>query len=58
VATTVRAVVSRLLDHVSYMREEAAAGNEAFARHVAEGHAELYERDAAYVTAHLADFGA
>jgi Ser/Thr protein kinase RdoA (MazF antagonist) len=58
VATTVKAVVSRLLGHVSYMRAEAAAGHEAFARHVAEGHAELYERDAAYVLAHLADFGA
>jgi hypothetical protein len=40
------------------MRQEAAAGNEAFARHLAEGHAELYSRDASYVTAHLADFGA
>jgi Ser/Thr protein kinase RdoA (MazF antagonist) len=58
VASTVSAVVCRLLDHVSYMRDEAAAGNEAFARHVEDGHAELYERDAAYVTAHLADFGA
>jgi hypothetical protein len=54
----VAAVVPRLLGHVSYMRVEAAAGNEAFARHIAEGHAVLYERDAAYVTAHLADFGA
>ena len=58
VAETVTAVVPRLLGHVSYMREEAAAGNEAFARHIAEGHAELYERDAAYVVVHLADFGA
>ena len=58
VAESVSAVVPRLLGHVSYMREEAAAGNEAFARHIEEGHAELYERDAAYVTAHIADFGA
>jgi Ser/Thr protein kinase RdoA (MazF antagonist) len=58
VATSVAAVVPRLLGHVSYMREEAAAGNEAFARHLAEGHAELYEKDAAYVTAHLAELGA
>ena len=58
VAESVTAVVARLLGHVSYMREEAAAGNEAFARHVAEGHAELYERDAAYVKSHLADLGA
>jgi len=58
VAESVSAVVPRLLGHASYMREEAAAGNEAFARHIEEGHAELYERDATYVTAHLADFGA
>ncbi len=58
VAESVAAVVPRLLGHVAYMREEAAAGNEAFARHIAEGHAVLYERDAAYVFAHLADFGA
>jgi len=58
VAESVAAVAPRLLGHVSYMRAEAAAGNEAFARHIAEGHAELYERDATYVTAHLADFGA
>jgi hypothetical protein len=58
VAESVAAVVPRLLGHLSYMREEAAAGNEAFARHIAEGHAELYENDVAYVTAHLADFGA
>jgi len=58
VAESVSAVVPRLLGHVAYMREEAEAGNEAFARHVAEGHAELYERDAAYVTAHLDDFSA
>ena len=58
IAESVTAVVARLLGHVSYMREEAAAGNEAFARHIEEGHAELYERDAAYVAAHLADFGA
>jgi hypothetical protein len=56
VAESVAAVVPRLLGHVSYMRDEAAAGNEAFARHIAEGHAELYSDDAAYVTAHLADF--
>jgi Ser/Thr protein kinase RdoA (MazF antagonist) len=58
VATTVKTVASRLLGHVAYMREEAAAGNAAFARHIEEGHAELYERDAAYVSAHLAAFGA
>jgi Ser/Thr protein kinase RdoA (MazF antagonist) len=58
VAESVAAVVPRLLGHVAYMRAEAAAGNEAFARHLAEGHAELYERDAAYVASHLVDFGA
>jgi len=57
VAESVSAVVPRLLGHVAYMRAQAAAGNEAFARHIAEGHAELYERDAAYVTAHITDFG-
>ena len=58
VAESVAAVVPRLLGHVSYMLNEAASGNEAFARHVAEGHAQLYSDDAAYVTAHLAEFGA
>ena len=58
IGESVKAVVPRLLGHVSYMREEAAAGNEAFARHIAEGHADLYSTDAAYVPAHLADFGA
>ena len=58
VSESVAAVVPRLLGHVAYMRAEAAAGHAAYARHVAEGHAELYERDAAYVLAHLADFGA
>ena len=58
VAESVAAVVPRLLGHASYMREEAAAGNKAFARYIEEGHAELYETDATYVTAHLADFGA
>lgn len=55
-AASVAAVVPRLLGHVAYMRAEAAAGTEAFARHIAEGHADLYEGDAAYVTAHLGDF--
>jgi Ser/Thr protein kinase RdoA (MazF antagonist) len=58
IGESVKAVVPRLLGHVSYLREEAAAGNEAFARHIAEGHSDLYSADATYVTAHLADFGA
>ncbi len=57
VAESVAAVVPRLTGLVAYMQEEAAAGNRAFARHIAEGHADLYERDAAYVLAHLADLG-
>ncbi len=54
----VGAVAPRLRGMVTYMREAAAAGNEAFARHIAEGHDALYERDAAYVVAHLAELGA
>jgi aminoglycoside phosphotransferase (APT) family kinase protein len=58
IGESVRAVVPRLLDHIAFMRAEAAADNAAFVRHIADGHAALYERDAAYVTAHLAEFGA
>jgi aminoglycoside phosphotransferase (APT) family kinase protein len=53
----VGAVVPRLRGMVTYMREAAAAGNEAFARHIAEGHDALYERDADYVTEHVAELG-
>jgi aminoglycoside phosphotransferase (APT) family kinase protein len=53
---SVQAVVTRMRGMVTYMREEAAAGNEAFARHIAEGHDALYERDADYVLDHLAEF--
>lgn len=51
-------VVPRLRGMVTYMREAAAAGNEAFARHIAEGHDAQYECDAAYVVEHLAELGA
>ena len=53
----VRAVVPRLLGMVTYMHEAADAGHAAFARHIAEGHAALYERDAAYVSDNLAELG-
>jgi Ser/Thr protein kinase RdoA (MazF antagonist) len=52
-----RAVAPRLAGIVSYMREAAAAGHEAFARHLAEGHAEHYETDIAWLTAHLEELG-
>lgn len=55
VADTIAAVGPRLLGMVMYMRAEAAAGNSAFAGHVAQGHDALYERDALYVADHLAD---
>lgn len=51
----VHAVAPRLRGMVAYMHGAAAAGHEAFARHIAEGHDALYERDADYVTDHLAD---
>jgi aminoglycoside phosphotransferase (APT) family kinase protein len=52
----VHAVVPRLRGMVTYMHEAAAAGHQAFAQHIAEGHDALYERDADYVTDHLAEF--
>lgn len=55
-ADAVRAVVARLRGMVAYMHAEAAAGHEAFARHIAEGHDRLYEHDAGYVENRLAEF--
>ncbi|MGN9784406.1 phosphotransferase [Nonomuraea sp. ZG12] len=46
------AVVERLHALVAFMRERAAAGSAAFAGHLADGHHELYLRDARHVTAH------
>ncbi len=55
VADAVAAVAPRLRGMVAYMHAEAAAGHEAFARHIAEGHDALYVTDARYVDEHLAD---
>lgn len=53
----VQAVAPRLRGMVTYMHEAAAAGHEAFARHIAEGHDALYEQDAEYVCDHLGELG-
>jgi Ser/Thr protein kinase RdoA (MazF antagonist) len=46
------AVVERLHALVEFMRERAAEGSAAFAGHLADGHQELYLRDARHVAAH------
>ena len=51
-------VQARLHAMVEHMRTQAAAGNEAFARHVAEGHADLYLADSAHVRRHEAEWTA
>jgi aminoglycoside phosphotransferase (APT) family kinase protein len=55
-------VVDAVLEHldllVRYMHAEAAAGSEAFANHIRDGHDELYRADARYVTGHRARFEA
>ena len=57
-----RGVVDAVLEHldllVRHMHERAAAGDEAFARHVADGHDALYRADARYVGAHRSVFEA
>ena len=50
------AIVDRLHSLVDVMRDEAAAGNEAFASHLAAGHHTQYLRDAEYVAAHAERF--
>lgn len=45
----VEALGPRLHALVAFMRASAAAGDESFARHIAEGHADLYLRDIAYI---------
>ncbi|NYI05149.1 aminoglycoside phosphotransferase family protein [Allostreptomyces psammosilenae] len=52
------AVADRLRWLVDWMRSEAAAGNAAFQRHLAEGHDALYERDIAHVLAHAEEYRA
>jgi hypothetical protein len=44
------AVVGRLAALCAFMQERAAADDPSFARHIAEGHAEIYERDAQYLS--------
>ncbi|RKT68997.1 phosphotransferase family enzyme [Saccharothrix variisporea] len=48
----VDALVPRLLALVHFMRTGAANGDPNFARHIEEGHADLYLRDADHITAH------
>lgn len=50
-------VVPRLAWIVSYMRAEAANGHPAFTQHLADGHAEHYETDIGWISAHLAELG-
>jgi hypothetical protein len=38
------------------MRRQAAAGNEAFAAHLAAGHADLYLTDIEHLTRHATEF--
>ncbi len=45
-------VPKRLAALVDFMRAQAAAGHEAFQRHIREGHVALYETDIEYVRAH------
>ncbi|HEU4600060.1 MAG TPA: phosphotransferase [Solirubrobacterales bacterium] len=44
------AVVARLAALTEFMHERAAAGEASFARHLAEGDAEIYQRDAQYIS--------
>ncbi|CCH29742.1 phosphotransferase [Actinosynnema sp. NPDC047251] len=48
----VDALGPRLASLVDFMHASAAAGDENFARHIAAGHADLYRRDIAHLTAH------
>ncbi|NUR52089.1 MAG: aminoglycoside phosphotransferase family protein [Hamadaea sp.] len=49
-------VEERVRAMAELIRSRAAAGDAAFARHLAEGHADLYDSDAAYVREHAAAF--
>jgi Ser/Thr protein kinase RdoA (MazF antagonist) len=51
-AEVIDVVPERLQSLIDFMRAQAAQGNEAFRRHIAEGHADLYEADIRYVRAH------
>lgn len=50
------AIVERLNSLVHVMREQAAAGNEAFASHLADGHHLQYLKDAEYIELHSDEF--
>lgn len=56
--TLVRTVSDRLHGLVRFMNERAAAGDAAYARHLADGHHRLYLADADYVLGHAADWTA
>jgi aminoglycoside phosphotransferase (APT) family kinase protein len=45
-------VGSRLMEMVAFMRDAAAAGDPFFARHIEDGHADIYENDIRYVETH------
>lgn len=51
------AAVERLEMLVDFMREQAADGNEAFVRHLAEGHDQIYLDDAKHITSHRSELG-
>ncbi|MCM2580134.1 phosphotransferase [Streptomyces meridianus] len=51
-ATLVATAVARLEHLVGHMEEQAAAGNAAFARHLAEGHDRHYRADAEHLARH------
>ncbi|WP_433518443.1 phosphotransferase [Nonomuraea sp. CA-143628] len=46
----------RLRAMVDHMRRQAAAGNQAFAAHLADGHADLYLTDIEHITRHATEF--
>lgn len=52
------AVVPRLMWLVTFMRDAAAAGDANFARHIEEGHLDLYVNDIAYIEDHLPQWSA
>ncbi|MEU6111139.1 phosphotransferase [Streptomyces albidoflavus] len=53
-AEVVDVVPERLRALIAFMRDRAAHGDEAFQRHLAEGHADAYEADIRHVRAHRA----
>ncbi|MFC1409536.1 phosphotransferase enzyme family protein [Streptacidiphilus sp. N1-12] len=57
-AALAHTVVDRLHALVDFMTERAAAGDPAFARHLADGHHRLYLADAEYTAAHAVDWTA